>query len=701
MGFFRDVFMKSTPGASDPRNTGQSFKVRWAQAPKRHSRDYADLFHTSPAFDSLDLIAQDIANTGFLVYDKKAYKTDPEGAKAFKDHAFYDLIDNPMPDHQELDGYALLHMTAVYMDVAGEFFWVKERDNRGNVKGLYPVPPNWMITTPSETIPFFKILPQGNTSYNMLNASPEDVVWFKAPDMLMPYGRGRGGVERAGQEIQSDELASKYQTNLLFNDGQPPMIVTLPDAGADTVEQLKESWMQKVGGWINARKPFFTNTKVDVQKLTDSPREMDMVESRLALRDFFNQHYSIPPEMRGIVENSNRATIQSADYLYKSNVLGRRAKRIAQILTRQLMPDFGVGLICIADVKIPADETAQFIQAIEAFKAGAITENEFRAKTGHKAAPDGDVRLRAISLQVVPAGKGKEVSARQQELPFEAPPIKSITISKALDMMKSKFTPNAKAAHWELFDKIARSGENTIRAAAEKEFRRQEKETRAIFDAAIKAGMKPDAAMDEVAKQVYNKTADEMFRDGLAPGWMQSMTQGYKIASNLLGGGISFDLYNAKFMDWIKTEGMDHVVGINESTVKMLREAIQPGIEAGESMDKIADRLYGKYEEFYTGRSMNIARTETMGAVNYGQLETYAGEGIEEKEWLSTIDGDSRDGKDGTPNHVSANGQKRKVLEPFDVWGEKLMFPGDQANGTPANICRCRCTILPIMEYKE
>lgn len=46
------------------------------------------------------------------------------------------------------------------------------------------------------------------------------------------------------------------------------------------------------------------------------------------------------------------------------------------------------------------------------------------------------------------------------------------------------------------------------------------------------------------------------------------------------------------------------------------------------------------------------------------------------------------------PSHVAAEGQIRNVDEPFDVGGEKLMYPRDPA-GSPGNTINCSCYTVP------
>lgn len=91
-------------------------------------------------------------------------------------------------------------------------------------------------------------------------------------------------------------------------------------------------------------------------------------------------------------------------------------------------------------------------------------------------------------------------------------------------------------------------------------------------------------------------------------------------------------------------------------------------------------------------RAERIARTEVLGALNEGTVDSYRQSGIvERKEWLSVQDDRTRDA------HAEADGQMVELEAPFNVDGEALQFPGDPA-GDPGNIINCRCTVLPVIE---
>ena len=69
------------------------------------------------------------------------------------------------------------------------------------------------------------------------------------------------------------------------------------------------------------------------------------------------------------------------------------------------------------------------------------------------------------------------------------------------------------------------------------------------------------------------------------------------------------------------------------------------------------------------------------------------------KIWRSQ--GDSRV-RTGVFNHLSADGQRVPVSEPFTVSGESLMWPGDTSYGASVgNVINCRCSAIYEAESIE
>lgn len=128
---------------------------------------------------------------------------------------------------------------------------------------------------------------------------------------------------------------------------------------------------------------------------------------------------------------------------------------------------------------------------------------------------------------------------------------------------------------------------------------------------------------------------------------------------------------------------------IDATTLADLRAALADGVALGESIPELAKRIDQLYlTEFIPNRSTTIARTEVVAASNWGAVQAAGQSGLDlDQVWLAT--GDSRT----RPAHAEADGQTVPLGQNFTVDGEELAYPGD-ANGSPGNVIRCRCTVF-------
>lgn len=151
--------------------------------------------------------------------------------------------------------------------------------------------------------------------------------------------------------------------------------------------------------------------------------------------------------------------------------------------------------------------------------------------------------------------------------------------------------------------------------------------------------------------------------------------------------------FNKNSVEWIKNHVIKFSPEVQQTTHDAVVKSLIEGYKAGESMDELASRI-DNLSEFNRTRAIRVARTETISASNAGEFEGYKQcDFVIGKQWLSAHDGRTRS------DHAAANGQKRKVDEPFNVGGYKLMFPGDSSLGAPAKeVVHCRCTTVPIFE---
>ena len=113
---------------------------------------------------------------------------------------------------------------------------------------------------------------------------------------------------------------------------------------------------------------------------------------------------------------------------------------------------------------------------------------------------------------------------------------------------------------------------------------------------------------------------------------------------------------------------------------------LSEGLNNGEGIDQLAERLQGLFEDTYKSRRQTIARTEVISANNKASLEAAKQAGMTTKAWLAALDERTREW------HAAADGQTVNMDDQFTVGGELMDAPGDP-NASAENLINCRCTL--------
>lgn len=144
--------------------------------------------------------------------------------------------------------------------------------------------------------------------------------------------------------------------------------------------------------------------------------------------------------------------------------------------------------------------------------------------------------------------------------------------------------------------------------------------------------------------------------------------------------------------EYISTTGAEQITKITNTTKKLIKRAIDAGTSQGWGTARIAQEIRANWKGISRSRALTISRTETLSASNYGSLAgaEYIQNNIPcvevEKQWLATPDTRTRD------SHKKANGQRRKLNEPFNINGKEMQHPGDPKGGA-SEIIKCRCAM--------
>lgn len=109
-------------------------------------------------------------------------------------------------------------------------------------------------------------------------------------------------------------------------------------------------------------------------------------------------------------------------------------------------------------------------------------------------------------------------------------------------------------------------------------------------------------------------------------------------------------------------------------------------------MDNFENRLNNRIEGISQTETQVVYENakHTQGNLVARKLDR-AGQNMQ-KDWNAFLDGKTRE------FHAMAHGQRKPLNTPFEVGGERLMYPGDTSLGASLwNIIRCRCTQIFVL----
>lgn len=549
-------------------------------------------------------------------------------------------------------GNVSFQLTSQYLDLVGESLWIMERNGLGSPFSYFPIPPSWIHDIATPTNPYFTIKTDGGEEFKIPTS---EVIWFYEPNPSNPYGRGSGSARALADELDTDEYAAKFTKNKFFNQARPDILVAAPGLQKDETDRLEQGWNQKLQGIKNVAKTFFINREIEVHELSPSFVDLQLIELRKYERDTVFQVYGVPPELFGVLTSSNRATIESAEFLYSKHVLVPRLEFMRAVLQWRLVREFDERLIL--DFESPVEEDFDKNLSAATVAPHSLTINEWREMAGRVELPDEDGNRFMVPFNLMPISTFEEYQ------------------ESAIDL----------------------GSDNEEDTPAEEEDEKQSGDTIAWEDFEIKA-IDPDLLEDldgdvlrsitildngsvrtSTWKVIERKLAEIVRKFGAA-------------AIAEAGVNISFE-DTKRVVDWIAENGLKRSKLYDATTQTQLARVLSKGVKNGESIDQLARRVEKLYGEIVGGRAFTIANTETVRAANFGAVEGASQAGIEEKEWLSTRDNYVRD------SHASLDGKIVSVDKNFKVTrgehsGAETLYPG--GFGVAALDINCRCTVLPV-----
>lgn len=521
-----------------------------------------------------------------------------------------------------LSGFECRELMQLHLDLVGECFARKERNAAGMPIRYWPIMPSWIRDVPSASDPFFEL----QVSVASENIPAEDMIWIKTPDPFRPYERGAGQGMALADEMATDEYTSQYIKTFFFNNASPEAIISLPEAGRAELRRLEAHWDQRNRGVQRSHRVHFLNQEAKVTPMTSDLRHIGLTDLRRFLGDMVRETPGVPPEIVGQIENSNRATIEAATFIFSRWVLVPRLDRWRDALQNQLVPDFDKA------------NRGPKRQRVLSYHSPVPADREFVLKAA-MAAPWSRSRAEWREFQDLEPNAADDVYLQPPNL-----------VERPIDDV-----------NWQ-----PPQPENPF--------------------AQVRSVKKVSKAVDPTdAETLALEASDVLLTGPMKEFWDEELLQWGQGVLEEVGADVNFNMLNPAIVEYLDEFGAVRMTGVNATTQEAIRKTVAEAVREGEGYKDLARRISGVFEEARGWRANAIARTEPATAANLATYQAHKQSGlVMKREWVATRDGRTRE------SHQLLDGTVVGINENFIFSdGTPTVAPGQSGDPAQDIQCRC------------
>ena len=621
-------------------------------------------------------------------------------------HPLERLLAKPNP---AMTGSAMWERWITDVYLAGETGLEVTRNKRGEVAELWPRQGR-TVTIDAASSRYLKangytIKDGAGDPYTL---TPDEFIWSWLYNPLSVW-RGLGVYQAAALGILTDKQAQRYAASFFKGMARPDYVVTTPQGVTQTEKDIILAQIEAMTQGRN-RGIVMEQGITDIKPLSFAPKDLIWETIRAMTREEIGAVAGVPGELMG----DKSATYENRAEAVKS-FWNDTLKPLCNWRDEHLTEYFrAIGLI-------RAEETVESdfggVEALEQSYNDRLTYATQLTALGVTLRDANDMFDLGIPDESLLASEEEE-EPEPEEMPAQPAPQANVdeadepeepeTPQKALTraMPWPTYGSDEHKAMLETWEKALAPREARMRQALKQLFAEQEKDVLRRLNEGKGYTLSPAANETRATHYATKGAADtpfdlakwiRLFRLRLSPQIRLTLAEAGRDAMNDLNIGVSFDVADPQVLNYMR-DRENKIKGVVEKTFDDLKRDISQGIEAGESIDKIAARVQERMGPIADGRATAIARTEVIGASNGGKVLAWKQSGVVTgKRWLaSTSHMGADDPNPVRESHVEAHGQEVKIDEDFSVGNGEGKAPGQI--GLPEEDINCRCTMLAVTD---
>ncbi len=620
----------------------------------------------------------------------------------------------------------LMTMTELSLCLWGKAYWAVEKAGsrpreiwwmRPDRVKVFPHPTNYVSGFEYEPVNF-----QGNP----ILFEKSEIVWFRYPNPLDEYS---GLSPLAASRLAADLASAAAKSNKgLFDRGyQPGGIISPPKGMTLTPQQAKELELQfdkRFKGVDKAHRWAVLRFEAEMKSGSVTPKDAEFLGTLTWSLEEVARAYKVPLDMIG--GQRTYENVQAAERAFWYRTMEPESRFIASEIVEQLLPMFGnsgVDLVEFDLTKVPIlqeAESERWQREYQQIQVGAVLVNEWRESQGKEPVKWGDAWWAPLTLAPVRDGSQPTPPAPpadQGEGGGEPPPVSAdaepgprSVFARAKPTLRRAIEYGSEEHErlWRRFERREGRWEELLGETAAELFKGQKDSVVARLKASEEekerrpAGASVQGSNGKGAVRTLKNAAEEpfdmaewirKFREKMRPKIKKLVEDTGQEALDDLKIDLTFNVKQPAVARFIERRAQRFAVEVNETTWNSLRESLGKGLDEGEGLPKLMERVEEVMAERIRSSKEVIARTEVIGAMNGGTLESWKqSEVVSGKEWLASLDGREREshGVNG------AHGQVVGLDEDFQVGSGSGPHPG--AIGLAEEDINCRCTMVAVLK---
>jgi hypothetical protein len=572
---------------------------------------------------------------------------------------------------------------------------------------------------------------------------------------------GTSTVQAAARAIDTDSHAADYNRKFFYNSAQPDAVLYTDSEVDDKMyKRLVSQWRDSYGGTANSHRTAILENGLKYQPRVLTQKDMDFLAGRNFNRDMILAIFGVPKSIIGLDESMSRANAETAEYVFVKGKIRPKMLRLCARITEDLAIQYDQKLVVSFTDPVPSDK--EFVLKAKTAAVNTWrTVNEIRAEDGDDPIPGGDKVYVANTIHAVgeemyePTPENKPAVAEEDgKKPNEeddsqdsnddkkkpsapdnvAPPAdagstsgdnaKSAPDSKKKDSNQAEEKPavakrTSLAVELKDFNdtrnKLSDKFELEFLRASKIQFEAQRDEVLENLKSRYGKTYKPTKRkMSQQQRQNLNGLYDQ---DQSSTNWSAAFLPIYGAAVAEMGKQAldyavslaednslepyvtTYDATSSSVQAFYAQRSTTVISGIDEETDKQLKASLAEGIDSGEGIGELANRVESIYGAAAGYRAERIARTESIMSTTWATRDAWRLSGVvEASEWITGPNPCPFCAEmSGKALPVSGGGAYYQLGEQMELEdGQSMTFSYTSIEGPPLHV-NCACSLVAIL----